>query len=147
MKVYFENSIKNIIEQKAKFQKVMLLFDESSLTGEINNIYEEIRDICVFNKCDISLVDENEVFNGYRLIIYYCSADNYLKINFNKNEFINVYILQDNKVLPFVLDDINNFSSLDNHIILKSKQVDLRMLASIYLNIFYNYFTFIFNSL
>ena len=143
MKVYFENSIneiKNIVEQKAKFQKVMLLFDENVSTGDINSVYEEIRDVCVYNQCNISLLDEKEIFDGYRLIIYYCSADNYLKCNFNKDEFINVFLLQDNNVLTFVLNNSNTISNLDNHIILKSKQIDLKMLISINLNLFYNYF-------
>ena len=72
MKICVENKlqeVKKIILQKAKFQKVMLLFDDSVSNFEIAEIYNEIKEFCVYNQSNISSLKEDEIFDGYRFFI------------------------------------------------------------------------------
>lgn len=137
MKFINVNDIKQVVTNKAKYQKVMMLLDEYSNTELAQHIQEEIKDICVFNKCYINKLDD-EIINGYRLIIYLISANNYLICNVKKDEYINVIVAQDNLMLPYMLD--NNLKKIDNYIVAEQHKLDLHMLSSIYLNAFFNYF-------
>ena len=52
MKICNDNpikEIKNIVQEKAKYQKVMVLFDENVSNIETQSIYQEIKDICIYN--------------------------------------------------------------------------------------------------
>ena len=143
MKIYNENplkEIKNIVQLKAKFQKVMLLFDDNVSNLEIHAIYEEIKEMCIFNKVEINKINKDELFNGYRLIIFYCSAENYLKCEFNKEEFICVFVPVGSSILPFYLNLNNNVESKNNYLLMNKAKIDLNLLASIKFNMFYNYF-------
>ena len=82
MKIINENplkEIKNIVETKAKYQKVMFLFDDNVSNIKIREIYEEIKGFCVYNQANIKELEKEELFNGYSLIIFHCSIDSFLK--------------------------------------------------------------------
>ena len=52
MKICNDNpikEIKNIVQEKAKYQKVMVLFDENVSNIETQAIYQEIKDICILS--------------------------------------------------------------------------------------------------
>ena len=125
--IYSNNveEIKKIVETKAKFQKVLLLHDDTVSTSEIDDIYNVIKNLCIYNQMDLNNIDNNELYNGYRIVIYLCNADNYLKTNINKAEFINVFMPRDKGLLPYLFIDVNNF--------------DTNIVLSLYLNKFYNY--------
>ena len=143
MKIYFENKLKNlkeIVQQKAKYQKVMLLFDESVSNLEISEIYNEIKDCCVYNQSNILDIKEDEIFDGYRLVIYLTLVDNFLKCKFDRSEFINVYIHKDGAMLPYFLSTDNKLNNDENFLLADNLKIDLSMISSVYFNKFYNYF-------
>ena len=85
MKLCYDNplkELKKIIEINAKYQKVMLLFDDSVSNVEIREVYDTIKQDCIYNQSNILELDDKEIFNGYKLIIYFCSADGFLKCDF-----------------------------------------------------------------
>ncbi len=143
MNIYYESpikEIKNIVQSKAKYQKVMLLFDDSISNIVISEVYESIKETCVYNQMNIKNIDKNEIYNGYRLIIYFCKTDSFLKCDFNRAEFINVYIPQDGAILPFFLNNENHIISSEDYLFLDRSKVDLNSISSFYFNSFYNYF-------
>ena len=143
MKIFYENNkkeIKNIVQNKAKYQKVMLLFDDNVTNFQIANIYENIKEICIYNQVHINQLDEHEIFNGYRVIIYLCSTNSFLKCRFNREEFINVFCPKDSAMLPYFLSYENKLDIGENYLFLESSKVDIQMIISIYFNRFYNYF-------
>ncbi|MBO5954626.1 MAG: hypothetical protein J6Q13_01510 [Clostridia bacterium] len=143
MKIYGDNLIKElkqIVESKAKYQKVMLLFDEDVSNVETSEIYEEIKGLCVYNQANIKTLEKEELFNGYRLIIFRCSVDNFLKYGFNRDEFVCVFYPTDNFMLPYFLSQENKIDSNENFLLINKSQIDLNLISSVNLNMFYNYF-------
>ena len=67
----------------AKYQKVMLLYDDSVSNIQIQEVYHSIKGICVYNQSEIASLDKNEIFNGYKLIIYFCSVDGFFNFYFD----------------------------------------------------------------
>ena len=135
---YETNEIKKIIETRAKFQKVMLLFDDSVSEIELLDVYNSIKEICVFNRMDTNSFDIKEINNGYRAIIYMCSAKSFLKLNFDKREFVNLCVVKGKEILPFCVD--NNSVKLQNDLYLFTRGVyDVNLIPSLSFNSFYNY--------
>lgn len=144
MKFYYENPIeelKKIVQKKAKYQKVMLLYDEDVSNVEIVEIYNAIKHDCVFNQSEISTLEEKEIFDGYRLIIYFCKSDSYLKFKIKNDEFINVFLPRDNNYLPFLLSDSNLKTREDDHMIVNHNRIDLMAISSFFFNTFFDYLT------
>ena len=141
MKICTGNPIKEIrkiVEAKAKFQKVMLCFDSNVSNVEIGEIYSCIKDICIYNQTDIKNNLE-EIYNGYRLIIYFCSATSLLNCKVNKEEFVNVYLPKENEFLPCFLNKDNYVDESESYLICDNSKVDIAMMASIQFNLFFNY--------
>ena len=132
--------LKNIVQKSAKYQKVMLLFDDFVSNLEITEIYDSIKDFCVYNQQNIEHLDEQEIFNGYRLIIYCCSIDNFIKYSFDRSEFVNVFISKDDAFLPYFLTKNNQPSKDENYLLISGSKIDLSVMSSLYFNMFYNYF-------
>lgn len=130
--------IYKIIEAKAKFQKVMLLFDDNVSNFEVAEIYNAIKEICIYNQCDVNELDLKELNNGYRAIIYLCSTNSFLKLKFDRTEFVNLYL--NISFLPCCVNVDNTLLEKDNYIFLSNENVDLNLQSSIYFNKFYNYF-------
>jgi len=137
--------IKNIISSKAKFQKVMLLFDDYISNIDIQKIYNSIKEICVYNQCNLKDISEEELNNGYRALIYLCEADNFLKTDFCRNEFINIFCPSDSAILPYCLKENNMVDDGDNFIILDSAKMDAGLVCGCYFNQFINYFKRLFS--
>lgn len=131
--------IKRIVDNKSKFQKVMVIYDETISNIDIMEIYETVKSDCVFNKIYYKEFDNKEIFNGYRLILYFMQIDNFLKLNFNKEEFINVFIPVDDKYLPYFINN-NQLNSEENFLIVDKQKIDLSMISSVNFNLFFNYF-------
>lgn len=123
----------NIINKKAKYQKVMVVYDDYTSNTDINNIYEEIREICIFNKSHVLNIN-NEINDGYKLIIYYLSTEAFFKLNFDRTDFVNIYIPTDGFVLPYYVS-----SGDSDYLITQQNIVDTMAISSIYFNRFYNY--------
>jgi len=136
---YEINEIKKVIETKAKFQKVMLLFDESVSEIELLEVYNVIKEICIFNKMDINNLDLNEVNNGYRAIIYLCSATSFLKLNFDKSEFVNLCLIKGKEILPFCVNNNCNVIQKDLFLFVANGGFDINIISSLCFNKFYNY--------
>lgn len=129
----------NVVEEKAKYQKVMVIFDSSVSNVEVDNLYREIKEICIFNKSAFEDLDLNELYNGYKIIIYFCSAESFLKLNFNRDEFINIYIPTGNIFLPFCLDDNCYLTANYDYILFNGELIDVNVQTSLLFNKFYNY--------
>ena len=128
----------SVVDEKAKYQKVMVIFDNSLSSVEIDNLYREIKDICIFNKSAVEDLDLNELNNGYRAIIYMCSAESFLKLDFNRDEFINIYLPTDNIFLPFCLNENNNIKKGEDYILCENI-IDVSVQTSLLFNKFYHY--------
>lgn len=143
MKIHCTQSskeIKDLVSSKAKYQKVMVIYDETAEESNIEEIYEHIKDICIFNRSRAELIDFNELNNGYRMIIYLINGETYLKLKVLKDDFINIFCPTDNKILPFFLDDECRLDCGDSHLMLNKEQFDLNMISSVCFNVFFNYF-------
>jgi len=137
---YSTKEMFKIIEGKAKFQKVMLLFDDEISNLEIAEIYNEIKDICVYNQCNVNSLDVNEIYNGYRAVIYMCSCESYSKLDFDKSEFINLCVVKNYDILPYCINSNLKMLTENIYIFCSHVGVDLNLQASFYFNHFYNYF-------
>lgn len=134
------SNLKQIVNERAKYQKVMLIFDELTSEIEMMNIYEQIKDLCIFNKMEIS-DNSNEIYNGYKLLIFCVSVDSFLKFEKNIEEFTSVFITQNEQCLPFYLDQNCKISSSERYLLLNSNVVDINAVSSIHFNRFFSYAT------
>lgn len=128
----------NIIESHAKYQKIMIIYDNSVSNTLIDEIYFKIRDNCVFNKCNIK-EDLNIIYDGYKLLIFLCSTDSYLKLNLRLDEFVCVFMPTDDEMLPYFLNKENSISQQPNFLFIKRGAADAKVIPSVYFNQFYNY--------
>lgn len=142
MEIYYKNStnkIREIVEKRAKYQKVMLLYDNSVSTIKISEMCNLIKEICIYNHMDISKCTKADINDGYKLVIWICGANSYLKYDLTSEEFINVFCPQDEYVLPFLLLDSKPLTS-ESYLLLDEHKLDVIMTISLYMNRFYNYF-------
>ncbi len=134
---FFQN-LKSIIQERARFQKVFLLYDDSVPSFEISKLYYEIKGDCVFNQANLLDFDANELNNGYRLIIFFCSAASFLKKNFSCEDYVKIFIPTSNQILPFFVSEKNQLVE-DGYVFLKNNAIDVGILFSVYFNKFFNY--------
>lgn len=142
MKILYDSKLlelRNIIERCAKYQKVMLLYDN---VGEfdIYEIYESIQDICIFNKHDINNKKESIqdiINNGYRALIFLTNVDAFLTADLDISDFINIFIPLSGSILPYCLkSDYRLKAEANNYILLENAAIDVNILSSIYFNKF-----------
>ena len=132
------NEIKNIVESRAKYQKVMLIYDEETSETEIIGVYEQIKEICMFNKMIINQ-DLEEIYNGYKLLIFCVSSNSFLQFNYNIEEFVSVFIINEQNALPFYLDYASKKSLSERYLFSSKKILDIGAISSVKFNRFYNY--------
>lgn len=133
------HKIKHIIDTTSKYQKVMLVYDDSASENNLIDIYNLIKELCIFNRVHIKDINDGEIYNGYRAIIYFCSSLSILKVNIEKEDFINIYLPTDQAVLPCYIDKNNNINISNSFMFTTEYSLDLCAMTSIYLNKFYNY--------
>ena len=142
MKIIFDENpiiaIRNSVLKKAKYQKVILLFDDKVGQEMICEIYQSIKDEVVFNKKNISTISQDELNDGYKVIIYCCCVDSYLKFKYDNQESDNIFYPTDENVLPFILRD-DTVCKTEDVLIVQSKKLDVKMLSSVYFNLFFSY--------
>lgn len=141
MKIIYSKSnlaIRNIVEEKAKYQKVMVIYDEFVSNLELNSIYSEIKDICIYNNSLISKLNNDEINNGYKVVVFLCCVDSYLKFQPN-SEVVNIFCPQNNGVLPYFLSDNHTVSNAESYLILPNNQVDIGLISSTCFNQFFHY--------
>ncbi|MBR2970100.1 MAG: hypothetical protein IKC49_03495, partial [Clostridia bacterium] len=133
------SNLRELVADRAKYQKVMLLYDQNISNIEINDIYREIREDCIFNQMDISNIDYNVIYNGYKLLIFYCSTNSFLSLDIRLDEFENIFIPIDQAILPYYLD--MNYRRRDSNdiLIVKNYCTNRHMTASVNLNNFLHY--------
>lgn len=141
MKIFYKDEflLKDFVVEKARYQKVMLLYDDSVDANDIGDVYANIKGECVFNKQHIDSLDVNELNNGYRLLIFLCEANSFLKLQINRDDFFCVYLPTDDAVLPFFV--VNGMYDLQekNCIVLNRTNFDFNVLPSLYFNKFYKH--------
>ncbi len=130
--------IREIVERKAKYQKVMLIYDNHAKSNEMLDIYENIKDICVFNKISINS-NIDEIYNGYKVLIFCVSSDSFLNFRKDIREFVNIFVNHDGNFLPFYLDCDLKISSEERYLLIDKNSMDVAMVSSICFNRFYAY--------
>ena len=71
----------------------------------------------------INNLDNKEIFNGYKLIIYHCLGNAFLNIPFNREEFVNIYCPTNTELLPFFIQ--NGYKcNLNDYLILEKSHID-----------------------
>jgi len=138
--------IVNIVNINAKYQKVLILYDNTTSSLFINEIFHNLKDLCIFNKMELNNIDKNELFNGYKILIFIGSSHSLLNCNFNRDDFINIYCLSDENLLPCFINN-NKILAKNSFIILSKTILDLNMISSVYFNNFVNYFENIINGI
>lgn len=142
MKIFFNENvceeIKKIVLEIAQYQKVMLLFDDDASQDLIFNIYQTVREFVVFNKANITNVTQEELNDGYKLVIYCCCADSYIKFEKDNSDCINIFCPSNEYVLPFLIQK-GDLDYNEDFLILATKKFDIKMLASVYFNLFFNH--------
>ncbi len=134
-----ENKLAEMVEKHAKYQKVMLIYDKFTSTLQINAVYEKIKSICIFNKMDISSPDKDEIYNGYKMLIFLTEVDNFLQFSFNPTEFVVAVVGQKTDILPYVLNQENLKTNTEVLIFADNNFLDKPAFCSLFFNLFYNY--------
>lgn len=140
MRYVFENEkekIKEEILKKAKFQKVMLLYDDSVTNFQIEEIKNLIKNDCIFNSMCLKNFDNAELNKGYKLVIYLCDLNSFLRLDFDRTQFSNLYFSQ-GTMLPYFVN-IGKKIDFDDLIVLKDNTFDNLSNKSMIFNRFYNY--------
>lgn len=143
MNISFKNpheELKNIVKSKARYQKVMLIYDHSVSQIDIDKLHNIIKNECVYNEMCVDNLDEKEIFNGYRLIIFCCLASSFLNLNINLEEFVCVFLPQDNNILPFFANNNNQILQGDSYLFINNL-LDVNLWISIFFNRCFNYLT------
>lgn len=142
MKIVYENhikQIKNIVESKAKYQKVMLIYDNSTTSSLIAKIRDNIKSLCVYNEINIFSENIGEVQNGYRLLIFCCDANSFLNFGYDLDEFENIFMPTNSSFLPFYISNNNHKQNQDGYLLLNRGLVDISCFSTVWFNKFYNY--------
>ena len=133
----YYNKVFELVEKHAKYQKVMLIYDDSVSNIITSEIYNKIKEICIFNQCKDSELN-NEIFNGYKMLVFVCSSDSFLNLNVNIDEFLNVFCSTDGNVFPFLINLNNKVNKNENYIITNKNVLDVSMMSSLIFNKFFN---------
>lgn len=141
MNIIDNKDIVKIVASKSRYQKVMLIYDDTTSNLDVMNIYESIKELCIYNQINISIETDIEakVNDGYRTLIFMCDVDKFLSLNIDRKDFVNIYIVTDNSILPYFLNSNKELISTEDYLVLNSSAVDVSALTSIYFNKFYNY--------
>ncbi len=131
------NKIKNRVKERAKFQKVMLLYDASSNPALLHKI-QEIKEFCIFNQLNINQ-DISEIYNGYKVLIIICSTNAFLASKIKTNEFESIFLPTDEFILPYYLDETNYLKSGNDLLIMQKSSMDINICTSVLFNHFYNF--------
>lgn len=131
-------NIRQIVDKHAKYQKVMLVYDQFVLNSHLLAIYNEIKGCCIFNQmCTTSNLEE--VYNGYKLVIFLCSANSFLGLDIALDDFVCVFIPTDNSILPYFLDGEFKLNKRTGFLLITANNLDPLPICSVLFNNFYNY--------
>ena len=110
MKIIRKNTVKeivNLILLRAKYQKVVICYDDTADKCLLENIKDKVDKQVVFinfyynnNYEDLS----KTLQDGARIVVYNVSVDNYLKIKDNNNFLIKVFVPTSNFILPYMIE-------------------------------------------
>lgn len=119
---FCKSELPSLVEKYAKYQKVMLVFDNFNSNQEIAEIYNQIKSFCIFNKINALEKDKNEIYNGYKMLIFICEVNSFLLFDVDISEFVNVIVLKTPQLLGFCASkgaktDANFFVLTDSNII------------------------------
>lgn len=150
MKIEYQKQYEKIREyviKHAKYQKVMLIFDDYAPNVMLDGIYETIKSECIFNKMSINSIDFQELNNGYKLLIIFSTGESFLHAKINTSDFDVLFCALNKSILPFFCnyDKTNSYifetgQNCDNHVLILNKPVvDICVYSSLYFNKFYQY--------
>lgn len=136
------DEIREIVEKFAKYQKIMLLYDNTASNTLLLDIEYNVREYCIFNKMNVENLGTNEIYNGYKLIIFLASVDNFLSLDIRWEEFVNIFLPTDIGILPFYLLE----NSIQNFILLDRRKVDIGAITSVEFNRIFSIIESLYNS-
>ncbi|MGN0788189.1 MAG: hypothetical protein ACI4L6_03945 [Candidatus Onthoplasma sp.] len=135
MIVFYEDNlhiISSLIEKRAKFQKVMIVFDDFASSQQVEQLVEQIKKDCVFKSTHIKFFSD-EIYDGYKAIIFLCTANSFLSLKYRRDEFVSIFVPQDRGILPFFINDNKFFDSYD-YLLLKTNNIDTNIVSSLVFN-------------
>ncbi len=130
--------LKNIVDKHAKYQKVMLVYDNSVGNAQLLDVYNAVKGECIFNQMSVGENFE-QLFDGYKLVIFVCTADGFLRCPLDLDEFVCVFMPTDNAVLPYFLNKDGCVSRAVRYLLVKPNNLDANAICSRMFNNFYNY--------
>lgn len=78
------NEIYKIVEERAKYQKVLILFDKQNYTKQLDQVVIKIKKNCVLFMADYSSLNEEQISkvleNDYKLVLISLTDENYIKL-------------------------------------------------------------------
>lgn len=101
----FEREISSLILQKAKYQKVVVCYDDSADGGLIDALSSRLgKQVVLINFYLNQNIQDyfNVVQNGVRLVVYCVDANNYLKIKDDNNYLIKIFVPTEGYYLPYL---------------------------------------------
>ncbi|MBE7076381.1 MAG: hypothetical protein E7374_00620 [Clostridiales bacterium] len=128
--------IKKLIFLKARYQKVMFVIDEYVQKSLVNDIVEEIKGQCVFNCKQVNDLTQEELNDGYKMVVWLADGNKFLHCNLNFTEVELVYVENHNGCVPIFTSKINNKKATT---LLANTSFDEKMLSTFYFSQFYNY--------
>ena len=134
------DQLAELVEKYAKYQKVMIIYDQNVSNSDLSSITNKIKEFTFYNAMEIENKNIKEIFDGYKMLIFLCSADSFLKFDYNIDEFVNLFILQDENILPFCLSQQKHRAE-KTILISNTTRVDKSACSSLLFANFYNYFT------
>ena len=136
--------ILKIVATKAKYQKVMLIYDCSTKEEDIKELGQAIKNLCIYNQLPASNLNTTEILNSYKILIFVCQASTFNSLTFLRDDFTCIFCPTDNALLPFFLSQ-SVYKKTDDFLILNKSVIDLSALSSIYFLKFYNFFENVIN--
>ncbi len=133
------DQLAELVEKYAKYQKVMLIYDQNVSNFDLSNVTNKIKEFTIYNAKEIGDKNTKEIFDGYKMLIFLCSADSFLKFDYPIDEFVNLFISQDENILPFCLDNHNHIAE-KTILLANTTRVDKSACSSLFFANFYNYF-------
>ena len=134
---FCKNELPSLVEKYAKYQKVMLVFDNFNSNQEIAEIYNQIKPFCIFNKINALEKDKQEIYNGYKMLIFVCDVNSFLQFDVDISEFVNVIVSTSPQLLGFCCSN-GIKTDADFFVLTDSNMLDKPAFSSLTFAKFYN---------
>lgn len=128
----FEQEICKLVLQKAKFQKVVICYDNCADKGLLDKLNARLSKQVVLINFYLN-GNEEEFFkvvqNGARIVIYNISANNYLKVKDDNNFLIKIFVPTSAFALPYLIEQDSVYC---DNLFIDKRQMDYLTIIALY---------------